>query len=299
MDTTALATIRVVAEQGSFTAAASVLGYTQSAVSRQVAAAEHELGTVLFDRVRGGVRLTRSGSTVLRHVVEALDALDAARREATSTAPARRRVRLGAFASAGAMLLPRAVAVMRSSAPDVELVTREGTSPSLVRAVRSGSIDVALVTSRPPHRSPDQESPPLVVHTLFDSELALAVPSASGWARSATVEAATAADAPWIASPSTGDEPQLGVWPGLPGRPRVRHTARDWATKLALVASGAGVTSVPRELLPHLPDGVTVVRIDGVPAERRRVSLVHRRDASRSDVATVRRAFTEVAASLT
>jgi DNA-binding transcriptional LysR family regulator len=61
LSTGTLATIRVVAERGSFTAAAAALGYTQSAVSRQVAAAEREFGTTLFDRVRGGVRLTRTG----------------------------------------------------------------------------------------------------------------------------------------------------------------------------------------------------------------------------------------------
>jgi DNA-binding transcriptional LysR family regulator len=75
---TTLRVIREVAERGSFTAAAVALGYTQSAISRQVAAAEHEVGVQLFDRVTGGVRLTVAGQVLLRQGVIALDALDEA-----------------------------------------------------------------------------------------------------------------------------------------------------------------------------------------------------------------------------
>ena len=80
---TTLRVIREVAERGSFTAAAVALGYTQSAISRQVAAAEHEVGVQLFDRMTGGVRLTAAGQVLLRQGVIALDALDEAQRELT------------------------------------------------------------------------------------------------------------------------------------------------------------------------------------------------------------------------
>ena len=64
----------------------------------------------------------------------------------------------------------------------------------------------------------------------------------------------------------------LGVWPGLAGRPRVAHTARDWLTKLHLVAVGCGLTTVPPSLSSVLPDGVQLMRVeDAEPTERRRV----------------------------
>ncbi|WP_341538480.1 LysR substrate-binding domain-containing protein [Streptacidiphilus pinicola] len=78
-------------------------------------------------------------------------------------------------------------------------------------------------------------------------------------------------DAPWIASPSSNAEPLLGVWPGLLGRPYVVHSARDWLTKLQLVAGGFGVTTVPAQLSPVLPPEVSLLRVEGAPPEIRRV----------------------------
>ncbi|MEV0051940.1 LysR family transcriptional regulator [Saccharopolyspora shandongensis] len=63
--------MREVAERGTITAAAKALGYTQSAVSRQVAALEQAVGSRLFDRHPGGVRLTTAGRSLLRHAVVA------------------------------------------------------------------------------------------------------------------------------------------------------------------------------------------------------------------------------------
>lgn len=270
---TTLRVIREVAERGSFTAAAVALGYTQSAISRQVAAAEHEVGVQLFDRITGGVRLTAAGQVLLRQGVIALDALDEAQRELTGATVEVQRARLGVFAAAGSALLPRALSLLRRQHPEIEVTSREGSTPSLVRALRAGSIDLAILTSRAPHRSPDQEDPPLHVETLLDVRLALAVPVNGKFGGRVSVTASEIADEPWIASPSSIAEPLLGVWPGLPGRPQVRHTSRDWLTKLELVAAGAGITTVPGGLLPYVPEGVHITHLEGVAEEVRRVSI--------------------------
>ena len=274
----ALRTIRAVAERRSFTAAAAALGYTQSAVSRQIATAERELGAALFERTPRGVQLTRAGGLVLHQVVIALDALEQAEKMVEGKPRQVRRVRVGAVSVAGAALLPRTIAALRNTRADLEISTREGTTPALVRAVRAGTLDVALITARPPFRSPDQEQPPLKQHTITDAALALAVPSTSRHAGPEPVTLNSLEGESWIASRSSEDEPQLGVWPGLPGRPVVQHWTRDWATKLALVAEGAGITTVPVELLSLLPPGVSITRIDGVPEEIRRVTVTHARD---------------------
>lgn len=293
-----LQTIRTVAERRSFTAAAAVLGYTQSAVSRQIAAAERDLGVALFERAPRGVRLTRAGGLVLRQIVIALDALDQAERMLADKPRHVRRVRVGAVSIAGTALLPRSIAALRQMEPDLEISTREGTTPALVRGVRAGTLDVALITGRPPFRSPDQEHPPLQQHTVIDTALALAVPSASRHAGPGPVTLESLEGESWIASRSSEDEPQLGVWPGLPGRPTVQHWTRDWAAKLGLVAQGAGITTVPADFLPAVPPGVTITRIDGVPAEIRRVSLAHARDLDPTVVASLVRAMREAAAAL-
>ncbi|MEU4746163.1 LysR family transcriptional regulator, partial [Actinosynnema sp. NPDC023658] len=74
---TGLRVLREVAERGTLTAAAAALGYTQSAVSRQIAALEHAVGAVLLERRRDGVRLTDAGHVVLRRAVTVLAELDA------------------------------------------------------------------------------------------------------------------------------------------------------------------------------------------------------------------------------
>src|SRR5262245_19468404 len=78
---TALRVFCAVAQQGTFTAAASSLGYTQSAVSRQIASLERFAGAELLERRRDGVRLTEAGRVVMRHATVVLDEIDATARE--------------------------------------------------------------------------------------------------------------------------------------------------------------------------------------------------------------------------
>lgn len=267
-----------VAERGSFTAAANSLGYTQSGISRQAAALEREAGTPLFERHRTGVHLTPAGLTLLRHARVVLDALDAARRDLDGD-DVTRQVRLGSLISTGVVLVPTALAALRRTHPGLDVSTREGTTPALVRAIRAGSLDLAVITSRPPHRPPDTELPRLIVEHLTDVELLVAAPATGRFAGRATVTVDELVDAPWIASPSTAGEPLLGVWPGLPGRPHIAHRARDWLAKLALVAAGCGVTTVPSGLFPVLPPEVITMRVvtgahDRAATELRRLSLI-------------------------
>jgi len=268
---TGLRVLRATAERGSFTAAAKELGYTQSAISRQVAALEREAGVSLFERHRGGVRLTTGGATLLRHARVVLDEIDAATRELDGNEPDVHLVRVGTFISAGALILPRALRALRDRRPDVRVVSRDGTTPALVRALRAGSVDLAVISSRAPYRPPDAELPALVTEVVEETGLVVAAATTGSFAGRTVVGVDELRDVDWIASPSTGGESLLGVWPGLAGRPRVAHTARDWLTKLQLVAAGCGVTTVPPSLAEVLPDGVQLMRVDGGPEERRRV----------------------------
>jgi DNA-binding transcriptional LysR family regulator len=274
VSTTSLRVLRAVAERGSFSAAAVELGYTQSGISRQVAALEKEAGHSLFERRTGGVRPTSAGQALLRHGTVVLDALEAAQRELAGEPAGRTEVRLGAIISAGAVLLPQALRTLRLRAPGLAVTTREGTTPALVRAVRAGSLDLAVVAARPPFRPPDDELPALAVETLAEARLLVAAPATGRFAGRTSVEVAELADVDWIASPGTSTEPLLGVWPGLAGRPRVAHSARDWLTKLQLVAAGCGLTTVPSNLAAVLPEGVRLLQVSDGTDERRRLLLV-------------------------
>jgi DNA-binding transcriptional LysR family regulator len=270
-----LRVVREIAERGTFTAAAASLGYTQSAVSRQVAAVERAAGVPVFERRREGVRLTTAGRVILRHAAAVLDEIDATDRELRDLPDETGTVRLGTFPSAGAVLLPRALTALRRTNPGITVVTRDGGTPVLVRALRAGSIDLAVLGSEPPFRPPDPETPALVVETLTERNLCVAVPSTHPLADNDSVHVGDLRGQRWIAGRTSGDEPQLGVWPGLEGRPDVAHIARDWLTKLQLVAAGCGLTTVPAVIAAAAPAGVRVLAVRGGSEERRRVVVAH------------------------
>ncbi|WP_330273966.1 LysR family transcriptional regulator [Lentzea sp. NBC_00516] len=267
----ALRVFREVAERGSLTAAAAALGYTQSAVSRQIAALERSAGVPLLERRHDGVRLTAAGRLVLRRAAVVVDQVDAGARELAGLPEDMSTVRLGWFATAGAWLLPQALTALGRTHPSITVVTREGSTPALVRALRAGTVDIALISSAPPFRAPDDEIPALEVDTLVERSLRVAVPSMHPLARNDFIDVEDLRGQRWIAGP--GDPWVMGVWPGLDERPVVAHTARDWLAKLQLVAAGLGITTIPTSLSEVVPAGVRILPVRGGPAEQRRVLL--------------------------
>ncbi|HET6503626.1 MAG TPA: LysR family transcriptional regulator [Amycolatopsis sp.] len=293
-----LRVFREVAERGTFTAAAAALGYTQSAVSRQIATLERAAGTPLLERGRDGVRLTPAGHVVLRRAASVLAEIDGTARELAGLPAEAGRVRLGWFISAGAVLVPRAVAAVRRSHPAITVTTREGSTPTLVRALRAGSLDLALLASAPPFRPPDTESPPLKLQVLAERGLCLAVPVTHPLAAGDFVDFADLRGRHWIAGPSSRQESLLGVWPGLDERPVIAHVARDWLAKLNLVAAGGGLTTVPATLGQVAPPGVRILPVRGGPQEQRRIVLARLPGALPEPAARLAEALRDAAADL-
>src|SRR5688500_7045593 len=146
LDVRRLRVLREVAEQGSFSAAADALNFTQSAVSQQIAALEKESGTTLLQRGPGGVRLTDAGQALVRHTGAILTQLADAERELAAIAGLRGgRVRLASFPSAGATLVTEAVSLFRTRHPEVELSLTEGEPHNTVPRLKRGDFDVAVV----------------------------------------------------------------------------------------------------------------------------------------------------------
>lgn len=267
---TSLRVLVEVAQSGSFSAAARALGYTQSAVSRQVAGLEAVAGRAMFERRRDGVALTPAGARLLARAVRVLDELDAAAREVAGATAVGGPVRLGAFASAAAGLLPRALAALPR---DLVVTVREGSTRNLIRALRAGTLDLAVIAQAPPFRPPDAESPRLALRTLAEGELVLGVGARHPFAVRRAVEVGELVGQTWVAGRSDADDQQLGVWPGLAERPDVRFVVRDWHAKLQLVAAGLGITTLAPVALDTLPDGVRAVAVRGEPCETRRMVL--------------------------
>ncbi|HWY17822.1 MAG TPA: LysR family transcriptional regulator [Solirubrobacteraceae bacterium] len=138
--------LREVAHRGSFSAAADALSYSQSAVSQQIAALEAETGMTLLERRPRGVSLTAAGQTLVGHAESVLADLDAAEAALAAIAGLRGgRLRMASFPTAGATLMPLAIATFRARHPGVELTLAEGEPEQIAPRLRTGELDLALL----------------------------------------------------------------------------------------------------------------------------------------------------------
>src|SRR6266496_3706064 len=145
---TGLRVIAAVAGSGSFREAAAKLGYTQSAVSRQVAATEHAVGVPLFERHARGVRTTAAGEVMVRHAGRVIDDLAGARLELAGLRDRLAgRLSVGAYPAAAAVLLPRAIATLKAKHPGVEVRLTEASTPAQLRALRRERLQVAILAT--------------------------------------------------------------------------------------------------------------------------------------------------------
>src|SRR6266511_3847298 len=146
LDVKRMRVLREVAKQGSFSAAAEELSYTQSAVSQQIAALEREAGTTLVERGARGIRLTDAGEAVVRHADAVLATLAEAEAELEAIAGLRGgRLRLASFSTAGATLVPLAIATFRAQHPAVELSLVEADPENSVPMLKAGELELALI----------------------------------------------------------------------------------------------------------------------------------------------------------
>src|SRR5919107_3286405 len=126
LDVRRMRVLREVAAQGSFSAAAEALSFTQSAISQHVAALERETGAQLVDRGPRGVRLTDAGRALVSHADAIIARIDDAEEELAAIAGLRGgRLRIATFQSAGATFVPRAVGEFHRRHPEVELTVKQ------------------------------------------------------------------------------------------------------------------------------------------------------------------------------
>ena len=269
MQTQSLEVFLAVARTGSITRAAQQLSYTQSAVSRQIAALEADAGSVLFDRLPRGVALTEAGRSLLPHAESVLDRLASARRDlAAVRGLASGRLRVGAFPTAVAALVPRALAAFREAHPGVDLSLVEGLTPGLLERLDAGDADVAVV-STPPDRPLDVRR--FDLHHLIDERLLVAVPRGHRLARRRTVGISELAEDSFIAGSATAEQTLLRATLPTGFQPRVDIVAAEWTGKLGCVAAGLGVALVPALAIRATPPDIALLRLRSKDATVRRV----------------------------
>jgi molybdate transport repressor ModE-like protein len=287
-----LAALEAVARAGSFGRAASELGYTQSAVSQQIAALERIVGEKLVERPGGprAISMTEAGTLLLRHAEAIVARLDAARADMASLrAGETGSLRVATYQSVGARVLPEVMRRFIADWPGIELgLSEPSTDPALYSAVERGDLDLAFC-------SPPLPDGPFEALELMSDPYVLMVPADHPAAHADAVSLADLGDLALIGASQCSSgmlvENQLR---SLGHSVDYAFQSDDNGTLQGLVAAGFGAALIP--LLAYAPgdDRVCVVRLEP-ELPRRVVAVVWHRDRHRSPAA---RAFVEIAKSV-
>jgi DNA-binding transcriptional LysR family regulator len=236
-----------VAKQGSISAAAEELSYTQSAVSQQIAALEAETGVTLIERLPRGVRLTTAGSTLLAHAEGILGRLAAAEADLEAIAGLRGgQLRMASFPTAGATLMPLAIAMFRAQHPEVALTLAEGEPEEIAPRLYAGEFDLALLFEF--EGTSESLVADLVRQPLFEDPMFLALPADHPLSRRRTLRLADLRAEAWVqTSSSSACARHVVRCCHVAGfEPIVSFESDDYQTVQGLVAAGVGVALIPK-----------------------------------------------------
>jgi DNA-binding transcriptional LysR family regulator len=267
LDAARLRVFREVVRQGSFSAAADALAFTQPAVSRQVAALERETGAQLLERTARGIRLTEAGRVLLGHADAILDRLAAAQAEVESVARLEGgRLRIGAFPTANATVVPRAIAAFAHEHPDVELSLVEDVSGELKRAFCAGELDVAVVTEAV---AAEADPATTEVVELCEDHMLVALPASHPLAFAGGLSIDDLRSDTWIEGSNDDCRRPLVVAAAASGwEPDIRFAAEQWVGKQGLVAAGVGVALIPGLAIATIRDDIVLRSLEGAPSRR-------------------------------
>ena len=282
------AALQAVAETGSFGRAAEKLGYTQSAISQQIAALERIVGEKLLERPGGPrpVSLTEAGRLLLRHADSIVARLEAAQADlAALRAGEAGTLRVGTFQSVGARLLPEIMRRFRKSWPEIEITLEERDSDAeLAEMVERGELDVAFVL-------PPFGDAPLETIELLRDPYVLIVKKGSPLA-DGTPKLAEIADGPLIGFRACRSlEPFEGALRAAGREPNFTFRTDDNGTVQGLVAAGIGHAVMPRLTVDASDPRIEVVEL-GSRVPPRMIHICRHRDRYHSPSA---RAFVETA----
>lgn len=270
LDLGRLRVLAAVAREGSITAAAESLHYAQPSVSHQLARLEAEVGMPLLQRMGRGIRLTDAGRLLAQRAEEILAQVESAHTELEELAGMRTgRVRLAAFPSALATIVPAAAAAILSAYPGIELSLTEAEPPEAFAALRAGDIDAAVVFEYGEPPAVDRRDTTLI--PLFEEPLYIVTPRLP--APDSGRELRDFAQKSWIAGCERCREHLVDACKEVGFTPRVDFETDDYVAVQALVAGGLGVSLLPGLTLRanRHPD----VALHRVPGLQRHVFVAH------------------------
>jgi len=281
-----LAALQAIAEHGSFGRAAEALGYTQSAVSQQLQQLEKLVGQRLVDRPGGSrpAQLTEAGRMLLVHADAIVARLRAARADLSALASGEAgSLRVGAFQSAGARLLPQLLHRFSEAWPRVEVSLTEAEDDLLLSALEAGDLDLAFLVL------------PISAGPIETTEL-LVTQASSPLARRRTPPSfRDIARLPLVGYRSCIGARQVEARMRAAGiEPTFAFRSDDNATIQEMVAAGMGVAVIPRLTVNESDSRIQLVDLEGRMPPRL-IGLAWHRDRYRPPVAE---AFIEAARDL-
>ena len=273
LDVRRLRVLREVARHGSLSAAAVELGYTQPAVSRQIAVLESEVGMPLLRRLPQGVALTDAGRLLVERTEEVLISLARTEEELRAHADLRGgTLRMAAFSSGAATVVPLALARFRELHPEVEMIISVADPVDSLPLLRAGELDLALcngpeVPGGEAARRPRRTTPglPMDAIDLFEDPLYIALPADHPLADAPRLTLELLAQESWMLA-SAGSCPDadlfLDACEAASIEPRVAFQYDDYAALLGFVAAGVGISVIPDMIAREVRDDVVVRALD-------------------------------------
>jgi DNA-binding transcriptional LysR family regulator len=276
-DVQRLRALALVLDLGSISAAAGVLGYTQSAVSQQLAALEREVGTALVDRSQRPLRATRAGALLRPHVERVLAALGDAQAAVEDLRGGTPRLRLAAFPSALSSFVPTAVRDLRRRHAQLVVEVLQLETREAVERLRGGDADLAVVHYLPGVAVPETSG--LQRRRLLVDHLYVVLPEGHRLARRDAVRIADLEAEPLILP--RRDTPagrfrsvveHLCAQAGF--SPRVAYELDDLPAAQAFVAAGIAVVPMHGLTLATVPPGATIRPLAERPAGSRTIEAL-------------------------
>ncbi|HEX3734332.1 MAG TPA: LysR family transcriptional regulator [Solirubrobacterales bacterium] len=288
LNPTRLTVFREVVDHGSFSAAADTLSYSQSAVSQAIATLEGEVGAPLIERRRGGVRPTAAGAALAGHVGGILAQMEIAEAEIAAIAAGHGgRLRAASFPTAGATLMPRAIAGFRASHPGVDVTLAEGEPEEIAPRLRAGEFD--LVTLFEFEGVGERLGAGLRRFELLEDPLHLALRHDHPLARRRQLRLEDLREESWVqtaaASPCARHVVRSCHAAGF--EPSISFESDDYQTVQGLVAAGVGVALIPQLALSTVRDDIRVRALHPASPVRKVFAATPRGGAVTPAVATM------------
>ncbi|MED3662366.1 LysR family transcriptional regulator [Ureibacillus terrenus] len=261
-----------VAEREHISEAAEHLHVAQSAVSRQIANLEEELGTALFERVGRNVKLTPIGKIFLEHAITALNAIDFAVKQVEEYLdPERGSIKIGFPTSLASYVLPTVISAFKKEYPDVSFHLRQGSYRYLIEAVRNRELNLAFLGPVP---RKDETINSLI---LFNENICALLPANHRLAKRDKIQLDELRNDHFVLFPEGYilHKVVVDACKSAGFSPKVISVGEDMDALKGLVAAGIGVTLLPESSFYDSTPRLTIkMKIDN-PSITRNVGIIY------------------------